>query len=251
MNFQQNVDTFANDPEIKWYFIAAIPMMVLVVILYFFFKHRFAQARQTPYSRGIYERFFHDLASDYPLLWTRTGPRDNVKPRGRMRNVQWSLIQSWNQPKKTIRNPIDKERDPFDGLGTVSGFQRSLTRRWTSDMNKAARILRDPETPEEPQMEKTGGIVEDLAKVMNVAGATNGSPVGPGLAVGSAIANVPNDLNQRLNQDIDPAIGQAALQRLSVASSGSRRRSSQGSSPGRNSGIIVEEQRPDWLYRKD
>lgn len=37
--FGMNVDTFANDPSIKWYFIAAVPFLICVMISWLFFKY--------------------------------------------------------------------------------------------------------------------------------------------------------------------------------------------------------------------
>ena len=53
--FGMNVDTFTNNPSIKWYFIVAIAMMAVVLLGWFLVKHLLLQSRQTPYSRGIYD----------------------------------------------------------------------------------------------------------------------------------------------------------------------------------------------------
>ena len=233
-----NVDAFANDPSLKWYFITAAPMMVLVLLVYWVFKHRFARSRQTPYSRGIYEKFFHDLASNYPLLWTRTGPRGNVAPRGRWEKYQWHLIQRWNEPDKTIKNPRGRDEDEFDGLSQWQYCKRMLTKTWTENLSKSAESSRrDPAVYEEGPAEKFADVAQEVTDLIHTQGA-NGDVAGPGPAA-LGMLKIPSELDQRVNQ--------RTVQRLSIASSGGRP-SSQGTS-GRNSTVLVEEERPDWLFR--
>ena len=43
-----NVDIFKSDPEVKYYFASAIPMMVVVLVGWYFIKHVLARRRQTP-----------------------------------------------------------------------------------------------------------------------------------------------------------------------------------------------------------
>jgi len=65
--FGMRVQTFANDISIKWYFVAAAPMMTLVLILWYTIKH-FLARNKTPYYRGIYEHMFHEMATAFPLV---------------------------------------------------------------------------------------------------------------------------------------------------------------------------------------
>lgn len=65
--FGMHVDTFASDISIKWYFVAAAPMMTFVLILWYTIKH-FLARNKTPYYRGIYENMFHEMATAYPLV---------------------------------------------------------------------------------------------------------------------------------------------------------------------------------------
>ena len=241
--FGMNVDVFADDPSLKWYFISAAPMMVFVTAFYWLFKHQFARSRQTPYSRGIYEHFFHDLAGKYPLLWTRSGPREDVAPRGRWEKWQWSKIQRWNEPSKTIKNPIGRDEDQFDGLTTWERCKRMLTRRWTADLNAAAEFSsKDPAVYEEGPGERFANVVQDVTDIIHSPGMNGDLPGINAIALGPGMLQVPSDLDQRVSQRTN--------KRFSIASS-ARRPSSQGtSSVGRNSGVMVEEERPDWLCEK-
>ena len=134
--FGMNVDTFSGDPSIKWYFIAAIPLMVLVLFLWYILKHLLASRQQTPYQRGIYEHLYHDLAIEHPNLWSRSGPRSDVRPRGVLSSLQWRLLGAWFAPEKTIRlRPSDEDEDGSSDLGTWARMKRRLARRWLSNLN--------------------------------------------------------------------------------------------------------------------
>lgn len=53
--FGMQVDTFSNHPSIKWYFIAAVVLMAVVLLGWYIVKYFLLRRRQTPYSRGIYD----------------------------------------------------------------------------------------------------------------------------------------------------------------------------------------------------
>ncbi|KAI9654647.1 MAG: hypothetical protein M1821_005854 [Bathelium mastoideum] len=138
--FGMNVDTFSHDPSIKWYFISAVPLMVLVLCLWYILKHSLARRRQTPYQRGIYEHLYHDLAIEHPTLWSRNGPRETVRPAGLLSSLQWRLLRAWFAPDKTIRlRPSDEDEDGSSDLGTWARVKRRLARRWLSSI----RVQRD------------------------------------------------------------------------------------------------------------
>jgi hypothetical protein len=133
--FGMNVDTFNDHPSISWYFISGTPLMILVFISWFVLKNDIERSRQTPYSQGIYEQLFHKLAVSFPLLWSRTGPRQDVMPDGRIRRIKWWLILRWSREEKTIKSGPSDGNDQFDGLGTWSRIKRDLTKRWTAQLN--------------------------------------------------------------------------------------------------------------------
>lgn len=96
-----NVDIFKSDPDVKYYFASAVPMMVVVLVGWYFIKHFLARRRQTPYQRGIYENLFFELATSYPRLWSRSGPNDNISPQTKLDRAKWRLITFWNDSAKT------------------------------------------------------------------------------------------------------------------------------------------------------
>ena len=225
--FGMNVDTFSKDPSIKWYFVSVFPMMLAVLISWYVLKHYLEQSRQTPYSRGIYEHLFQELATNYPLLWSRSGPRDLIVPRGRLARWKWWFILRWSAPDRTIKSGSPDGEDQFDGLGTWSRLKRHWLRTWTAELYHTDQ--------------------SDSSNISAYSGATNSVPDGIGQAtqvlttagadyLEGGLLKVPLDLDQRMASFV------------SVPSAG--RPSSQGSSGGRNSGIMVEEELPNWLLPK-
>lgn len=127
--FGMNVDTFQDGtPSIKWWFIVAVPMMLLVLALWYIVKHMLAQRRQDPLVRGTYEHLFHDFSTEHPTLWSRNGPREYVEPTGRVSRWKWYLLTKWFAPAKTIAaRGYDQD---IDGLGAWARVKRSLAIRW-------------------------------------------------------------------------------------------------------------------------
>ncbi|KAF2455299.1 cora-like Mg2+ transporter protein-domain-containing protein [Lineolata rhizophorae] len=126
--FGMNVDTFADMPSIKWYFITAVPFMFAVLIAWYFIKHMLASRRQDPLRRGVYEHLYHELAEAHPALWSRSGPRDYVRPDGLASALKWRLVSFWFAPARTI---AARGYDPgADHLGVWARTKRALARRW-------------------------------------------------------------------------------------------------------------------------
>lgn len=231
-----NVDTFTNDPSIKWYFISTVPLMLVVLASWYALKHALEQARQTPYSRGIYEHLFHELATRYPLLWSRSGPRQEVRPKGRLARWKWWFILQWSVPEKTIRAGSVDEEDQFDGLGTWSRLKRHWLRVWTEEIQMADRAAATSSTVGGKPGE-VGAVAQGIGEATEVISLASSEGVDK---LESGMLRVPFDLGQRM----------ARFATVS-ASVNTARPSSQGSSAGRNSGVMVEEELPDWLAPKE
>ena len=139
--FGMNVDTFSMDPSIKYYFAAAVPLMVLVLILWYVLKHALASRHQTPYQRGVYEHLYHDLATQNPTLWSRAGPRRGVQPVGFYSTFRWWLLRRWFDPRRTIaKPPSDPDEDVGgSGLGSWARVKRTLARRWLGTIDAHRR----------------------------------------------------------------------------------------------------------------
>ena len=141
--FGMNVDAFqpsgSDYPSIKWYFVAAVPLMCIVVILYFVFKRadRF-DGRNDPVRRGAYEHIFQDFATEFPDLWSRYGPRDHVQPRGFWSAAKWRLVTYWFDPRRTVaaRSPSD-----IDEMGLWAKLKRRVARRWLAQLQLAEGSL--------------------------------------------------------------------------------------------------------------
>ncbi|KAH7118817.1 hypothetical protein B0J11DRAFT_77552 [Dendryphion nanum] len=141
--FGMNVDAFENNPSIKWWFVATIPLFAIVIVGWYGVKHSLSTRRQNPLRRGVYEALFQDFSLSYPHLWTRRGPKDGVVPIGYWNGWKWNLITKWFNPEDTI---TAKSYDPgHEELGWWSRVQRHLARRWLAELhsmpNTAAEVV--------------------------------------------------------------------------------------------------------------
>ena len=156
--FGMNVDVFKENPGIKWYFISAVPFVILILIIYNTFTWILSKARRaSPYQRGVYENLFLGLAARNPELWSRNGPRTSdemgdVKLPGMIARIKWWLIRRWTrQPADDLRRQRqllssqgrDEEgendqssRGEDDAVATWAGMQRTLIRRWTRQLDR-------------------------------------------------------------------------------------------------------------------
>jgi hypothetical protein len=138
--FGMNVDIFqpagTTYPSIKWYFAAAVPLMFLVVTLYFVFKRadRF-DGRADPAERGAYEHIYHDFATEFPNLWSRYGPREIIVPKGFWSMLKWKLVTYWFDPSRTVAL---REMSDIDEMGIWARLKRYIARRWLSELNIAS-----------------------------------------------------------------------------------------------------------------
>ncbi|KAI4175872.1 MAG: hypothetical protein LQ343_001486 [Gyalolechia ehrenbergii] len=224
------VDTFSDDPSIKWYFAATVPLMLLVLILWYIVKHVLARRRQTPYTRGLYESLYRDLATSYPSLWSRSGPRQFIRPQGMMGRIKWSLILYWNRPEKTVRSDADSVDDD---LGAWARCKRMLTRRWTWQLRRTAPVGVSSSSLEEGSADGLGVISDGVSGVTEL------------LAL-PATENAENLPGGMLRLPVSPG-AQARRQRASPQRSSLERPSSKGSSATRDSGILIEEEALNWL----
>ena len=232
--FGMNVDTFQPDPSIKYYFVSAVPLMILVLLFWYFIKHSLAHERQTPYQRGIYEDLFYKMATNYPRLWSRAGPREGIRPQSKLGRLKWRLIMYWNDPTRTIRKgPADNTE--YDDLSAWPRLKRNLTRRWTSQMHSFDSMSSSFTTLE-------SGSPGDDASTLN--GKANGEKVEL-YTIPTAILSEPAEEN-KLGVPQSASLPQAIHARSKTAI---RRSSSKGSeSPGKSSEIMVEEEEPSsWL----
>ncbi len=229
--FGMNVDIFnPGDPKVRYYFASAVPMMILTLILWYVVKHILAAEFQTPYQRGIYESMFHQMALAHPGLWSRSGPRPEVEPKTALGRFKWQLILFWNRPEKTIR--AGREDSEYDDLGAVARFKRLLTRRWTSQIRGF----------EDGKDSSSVTSSEDFTSL--VQGKTTGDevvykpPPEEQLPAGMLEVPIPQARTQTISQIVQPR----------RSSSAGPRPSSHGSSSGnRNSGIMVEEEGPEFF----
>ena len=229
--FGMNVDVFnPGDPNVRWYFASAIPVMVLTFLLWYFVKHVLVADFQTPFQRGIYEAMFQQMALAYPGLWSRSGPRQETHPKTALGRLKWQLILLWNKPEKTIR--AGRENSEFDDLGALAKLKRLLTRRWTSQIR---------------------GIDNDVDR-SSVTSTEDFTSVVQGKTAGDEVVYNPPPEEQLPAGMLEVPIPQARTQMMSQivqprrSSSAGPRPSSHGSSSGhRNSGVMVEEEGPDSL----
>lgn len=210
--------------------------MVLVLIFWYIIKHALARRRQSPYQRGVYEHLFHDLATSYPTLWSRAGPRQFIRPQGMMGRLKWNLILYWNRPEKTVRSGSPDPDSDDDDLGAWARCKRTLTRRWTSQLQGTAPVGILSSSLEEGRADELGTISDGLSGVTELLA----------LPVTEHAKDLPGGM---LQLPLSPG-SQARRKRASPRGGSldrSSRPTSKGSSAGRNSGVLVEEEAFNWL----
>jgi hypothetical protein len=132
-----NVDLFQNSPgypSIKWYFIAAVPLMILVIVLYLFIKSSVSSRRENPLRRGVYEEIYYNFATEHPQLWSRAGPRSYVVPKDFFSKLKWMMVKRWFDPSKTIQS---RNTSGVDEMSVWGRLKRRLAERWLGQIKLA------------------------------------------------------------------------------------------------------------------
>jgi hypothetical protein len=130
--FGMNVDTFESNPPIKWWFVVSVPVLALVLILWYGVKHSLSKQRQNPLRRGVYEALYHELATRHAPLWSRQGPRPGVVPVGMWNSLKWRLVTTWFGTDKL--KPASHDDPATQEFGAWSRLKQYLVRRWLDDM---------------------------------------------------------------------------------------------------------------------
>lgn len=220
--FGMNVDTFTNNPSIKYYFITSVPFMLLVLGIWYLLKNKLDKRHQSPYQRGVYEALFTDLATKYPAIWTRGGPRTDVHPSG-WSGWKWRLLLDWADPRKTIKAGTGIEDD---GLGAWARFKRRYMRKWSKQIARSLSGGGDGGSSTDSLLEE--GVDQEGAVMQGI-----------GLVTETLV--LPGEAEEEVQQG--GLLGVPVRRNVEVA--GARRRDDSAGSKG--SGIMVEEKEPGWL----
>lgn len=168
--FGMNVDTFAENPSIKYFVVAALTLFTLVISSWYLMKHTLSSQHQATLRRGVYERLFHDLSSLHPNLWTRRGPRKGVVPVGFLPALKWRLVTHWFDASRTVLVPRgDNEADARE-LGAWSRVKNGLVRRWLPDLP----VMPQGQGPEEVWFQGEKGAVGELVRRVGPVGWVRG-----------------------------------------------------------------------------
>jgi hypothetical protein len=228
--FGMNVDTFQTDPKypsIKWYFIAAVPLMLVVIVVYLFLKNSLSIRREDPLRRGTYDTIFSQFASVRPDLWSRNGPRRHTKSKGPISWLKWHLITFWFNPTRTIdARPLTN----IDDMGLWARVKHRLARSWLGGLSVVPRSGMTALDSADAEYGDFGAVTELLARSAPIAMA-DGDP-----RAATAVAGFSSSLRGRSR---------------SRSSSGTRRgggaagRSGSPSAGSPGSGVMVFEEASD------
>lgn len=202
-----------------------MPVLVIVIILWYGIKHNLSTQRQNPLRRGVYEALYHELATSHSTLWTRRGPRQGIVPIGWWSSLKWRLLSSWFSDSKLKLTP---NYDPaIEEFGAWSRTKRYLARRWLATLpTMPIETLPHTVSPGEhtpfalsPSTKELGAVGELLS-----------------IATPVAIAELDPTAASKLQQRVP-------IERLrSLSPTRSEGRSSgRGSSDGGDGGVMVEE----------
>ncbi|KAF2134360.1 hypothetical protein P153DRAFT_362127 [Dothidotthia symphoricarpi CBS 119687] len=223
--FGMNVSTFADPmPPIKYWFISSVPILFVVLILWYGVKHTLASQRQSPMRRGVYEALYNDLATSHPSLWTRRGPQSNIVPVGWWGSLKWRLIKSWFNADRLLLTP---GYDPaVEEFGALSRVKRALVRRWLPEL----AVMPAPAVVQQNQQQPS------LESVMN----TDLGAVGNLLAIATPVAIA--EFEPSAAKILQKRMPVERLRSLSPArSEGSGSGKARASSDAGMEGVMVEE----------
>jgi hypothetical protein len=162
--FGMNVSTFQNSagfPSIFWYFVFAVPLIILVIISVNLLKSLVDMRREDPLRRSTYETIYSQFALERPDLWSLVGPRNYVQPSGLFSRIKWRLIKSWFHPSKTI---AAKPWSDINDMGLAARMKHWIARHWLQEI----RI--DPSTDPFLTAEMGQGQNGDLGAVFELIG---------------------------------------------------------------------------------
>ncbi|KAL8746398.1 MAG: hypothetical protein Q9190_001572 [Brigantiaea leucoxantha] len=150
-----------------------------------------------------------------------------------MARLKWQLILQWNRPDKTIRSGSSDGETDDDDLGAWARCKRVLTRQWTSQLRATAPVRTSASSLEEGSSDRLGILGTGIGEMTEMLA----------LPVTEHAENLPGGM---LKLPLSP--GAAARQNyVSPRRSSVERPTSKGSSAGRNSGVLVEEEALNWL----
>ncbi|KAF1848280.1 uncharacterized protein K460DRAFT_403573 [Cucurbitaria berberidis CBS 394.84] len=228
--FGMNVNTFSENPPIKWWFITSIPVLFVVIVLWYAVKHNLASQRQNPMRRGVYESLYYELATEHSTLWTRRGPRPGIVPVGWWGSIKWRLMTSWfGDDKLKLSQNYDPATEEF---GAWSRTKRYLVRRWLSELAVMPTTVL-PQTSQEPG---------DLASLQNSSMNKELGALGELLSIATPVAIA--ELDPTAASRLQKRIPIERLRSLSPTRSEAGGSTGRPSSDGGNSGVMVEEKGP-------
>ena len=133
----------------------------------------------------------------------------------------------WSTPEKTTGAGAVNDDSLFDGLGAWSRLKRRYIRQWTSQIQNTEQLQLQAPLGAGGVASAADGLEANkmFVNMANIPANTEAEGL-----------QVPFDLNKRVSVIAD-----------STRRSGSARRPSTSSSGGRNSAVMVEEERLDWL----
>ena len=229
--FGMNVDIFQPEegpfPSFKWYFIVAVPFMILIIIFYMFIKSSLSASisHSIPTQRGVYEQIYNQFAEEHPHLWSKHGPKSYVMPHGCLGRMKWRIVKRWFKPENTIARRGHSE---VDEMGMWDRMKHRLASHWLRQIKHVPGSgPSDEEYFSSGEGEGEFSTVTELLEVSMPVEMSVGYP-----AVGRASASPP------------------ILSRLLPHRSRSRRSSSgsrdvQGRVPSPGSEMMVEEEKSD------
>ncbi|KAF2848187.1 hypothetical protein T440DRAFT_454699 [Plenodomus tracheiphilus IPT5] len=253
--FGMNVDVFAENPNLKWWFITSVPVLLTVIILWYGVKHNLSSQRQNPLRRGVYEALYYEFSTAHASLWTRGGPRDDVVPVGWWGVLRWRLMTRWFGREKLRLGRGGVDPAATEEFGSWSRVKRWLVRRWLNELVVMPRppALPNPNTDSEVVKDTTGSAVGDQDTMISEElipfkelrlqahhqHDRGGSAVGELLSIATPVAIA----------ELDPTAASRMARTMSSQHSGHRSLSPvasegrPGSSGGRSSdgGVMVEE----------
>ncbi|KAK8152231.1 hypothetical protein BKA80DRAFT_286370 [Phyllosticta citrichinensis] len=219
--FGMNVDTFENNPSIKWYFVSLVPLFAFIVLLMFAFKHISSfgdKSGPSAVQRGAYEHLFHEFSDLYPRLWSPSGPRQDINPRGGFfHGIKWRLVKGWYNPDRTIRA---EAYDPAQDLGQVARLKRRLTQRWLKELNSAPLSL------DMPPLDSTSGAqtgMPDLDIDQRQSGGSNRNSTHSNGSSGFHTGHTTALSNGNISARANPTNGTVGAPSLSVSNNNATR----------------------------